>query len=100
MGLKCCVSKSAWKTPRFTVDLRNLNATTYKDRYPIPRVQDGLDALGGKMYFSILDQTSSFHQIPIDSRDRDKTAFVTKSGQYRYQVMPMGQPIHLAPSPV
>ena len=78
------------KTPRFTVDLRNLNGVTYKDKYPIPRIQDCLDALGGNMYFSTLDQTSSFHQIPIDSRDRDKIAFLTKSGQYRYQVMPMG----------
>jgi hypothetical protein len=24
------------KTPRFTVDLRNLNSATYKDKYPIP----------------------------------------------------------------
>ena len=38
---------------RFCVDYRKLNSVTTKDSYPLPRVDDNLDALGGAQYFSV-----------------------------------------------
>ena len=35
---------------------RELNKKTVPDRHPIPRIQEALDSLGGKSWFSVLDQ--------------------------------------------
>ena len=40
---------------RLCVDYRELNRNTVSDRHPIPRIQDSLDSLGGKSWFSVLD---------------------------------------------
>jgi hypothetical protein len=75
---------------RFCIDFRRLNALTYKDSYPIPRIDTCLDALGGAKYFSTLDLRSGYWQVEIEDSDRDKTAFVTRMGQFRFQVLPFG----------
>ena len=84
------VSKPGNPVPRITIDYRNLNSVTVKDRFPLPRISDCLDALSGSVYFSTLDLTSSFYSVPIPEMDRDCTAFSTRKGQFRWRVMPMG----------
>ncbi len=61
-------------TPRFCVDYRKLNAKTIRDSYPIPRMDDCIDSLGGAKVFSTLDCNSGYWRIPIAEEDRDKTA--------------------------
>ena len=75
---------------RFCVDYRRLNDLTYKDSFPLPRIDTCLDALGGSMYFSTMDLRSGFWQVSIDPRDADKTAFVTRKGQFRFRVLSFG----------
>ena len=75
---------------RLCVDYRSLNAKTIKDRYPIPRADDLLDQLQGAKYFSSLDLTSGYHQIPIAPEDRAKTAFKTRYGSFQFLTMPFG----------
>ena len=77
-------------TPRITVDLRGLNEVTVKDKFPLPRVQDCFDSLSGASWFCQLDLTGSFSQVPLEPQDRNKTAFISRRGQYRYKVMPQG----------
>ena len=73
------------------VDYRRLNAVTTKDAYPLPRIDDCLDSLEGAVYFSSMDLTSGFYQIPVKDSDIEKTAFSTsKNGLYKYVMMPMG----------
>ena len=47
---------------RLCVDYRELNRNTVPDRHPIPRIQETLDGLGGKSWFSVLDQGKAYHQ--------------------------------------
>ena len=75
---------------RFCVDYRKLNSVTHKDAYPLPRVDDSLDALGGSKWFSTLDMTSGYWQIPMDEEAKERSAFVTRSGLWQWKVLPFG----------
>ena len=63
---------------------------TRKDVYPLPRIDDLLDQLGGKCVFSTLDARSGYWQIQMHEAAREKTAFVTMDGLYEFCVMPYG----------
>ena len=75
---------------RFCVDYRRLNELTYKDSFPLPRIDTCLNALGEAVYFSTVDLRSGFWQVIIDPRDADMTAFVTRKGQFRFKVLSFG----------
>ncbi|MES9882597.1 MAG: reverse transcriptase family protein, partial [Sedimenticola sp.] len=73
------------------VDYRRLNDKTVKDAYPLPRIDEALEALHDSQYFSSIDLAQGFYQVPIDQQDRHKTAFrVGSGGLYEYLRMPMG----------
>ena len=75
---------------RFCIDYRKLNDVTVKDSYPLPRINDCLDALSGGKYFSAFDLRSGYFQVKMDERDKEKTSFVTRSGLYQFKVLPFG----------
>lgn len=75
---------------RFCLDYRALNQITTKLRYPLPRIDDLLDAARGGKFFSALDMASGYHQIKIAEADVPKTAFSTPFGHYEWRVLPMG----------
>ena len=75
---------------RRCIDLRNLNDVTVKDCYPLPLLQDCIDALEGCRYFTTLDMASGYYQLEVAEEDRDKTAFVTKYGLFSSRIMPFG----------
>jgi transposase InsO family protein/predicted aspartyl protease len=78
-------------TTRCCVDYRGLNLITKRDAYPLPRMDQCLDALGGDNYwFSVCDMRSGYYQVAMAEGDRDKTAFISHRGLHRYKVMPMG----------
>jgi len=76
--------------PRITIDYRALNLVTYKDAYPIPHIGACLDALQGCSYFSTLDLSSGFFQVPLHPDDAEKTAFITRRGLFQFRVLSMG----------
>ena len=75
---------------RMCFDYRALNKITKKDRYPLPNIDDTLDALRSSSIFSKLDLISGYHQVRIAPHDIEKTAFLTKYGQFQTRVMPFG----------
>ena len=94
-------SKSPWSAPitlvkkkdssyRFCIDYRKLNEATSKDSFPLPRIDDSLEALGGNKYLSVMDLSSGYWQVGVHPSDQDKTAFVTADGLYSFKVLPFG----------
>ena len=75
---------------RFCVDYMKLNDITIKDAHPLPRIDASLDQLSGAEWFSCLDLNSGYRQVEVDSKDRAKTAFVSRQGQIEFKVMPFG----------
>jgi len=49
-----------------------------------------LDLLGAAVVFSTLDLATSYWQIRVDQKDREKTAFITPQGLFEFLTMPFG----------
>jgi len=77
-------------TLRCCIDYRQVNALTKKDAYPLPRTDMCLDAMAGSVWFSTFDLRSSYHQVAMDSKSSDATAFICSEGQFRFRTMPFG----------
>jgi hypothetical protein len=72
------------------VDLGRVNEKTVGDAYPLPDITEILDQLGQCKYFSCLDMVMGYHQIELEEKDREKTAFSTKQGHWDYRRLPFG----------
>lgn len=75
---------------RLCVDYRQLNSKTQKDAFPLPCIEESLDALSGAHWFSTLDLASGYNQVPVTEGDRPKTAFCTPFGLFEWNRMPFG----------
>eukprot|EP00253_Pinus_taeda_P035700 PITA_35700 len=95
------ISDSEWVSPlvivpkkngkwRVCVDYRALNKATQKDHFPLPFIDQVLDSLAGKKFFSFLDGFSGYNQIRIAPQDQDKTTFTSPWGTFAYKVLPFG----------
>ena len=72
------------------MDYTDLNEACPKDSFPLPRIDQIVDALAGHGILSFLDAFSGYHQIPMHPPDEKKTSFITPHGLYCYSVMPFG----------
>ena len=75
---------------RVCVDFTELNKACPKDPFPMPRIDQLVDATVGHHRMSFLNAFQGYHQIPLATDDQEKTAFVTHVGNYHYKVMPFG----------
>lgn len=81
---------SGEKQYRVVIDYKRLNSVTIPDTYPIPDINSTLASLGKAKFFTTLDLTSGFHQIPMKPSDVPKTAFSTMNGKYEFLRLPFG----------
>jgi hypothetical protein len=49
-----------------------------KNKYPLPRIKDLFDQVGGEKIFSKLDLRSGYHQVRIKDKDISKTTFIMR----------------------
>ncbi|GKE10938.1 putative reverse transcriptase domain-containing protein [Tanacetum coccineum] len=69
------------------IDYRELNKLTVKNRYPLLRIDDLFDQLQGSSVYLKIDLRSGYHQLRVQEEDIPKTAFMTRYGHYKFQVM-------------
>ena len=75
---------------RVCVDFTDLNKACPKDPFPLPRIDQLVDATVGYPRMSFLDAYQGYHKIPLAFDDHEKTSFVTPIGNYHYKVMSFG----------
>ena len=75
---------------RVCIDFTNLNKACPKDSFPLPKIDQLVDATAGYERMSFLDAYSGYNQIRMNKEDRIHTAFITERGIYCYKVMPFG----------
>ena len=75
---------------RMVIDYRKLNEKTKEDKHPLPNMDDILDKLGRANYFTTLDLAKGFHQIEVEEKSIEKTAFSTPQGHFEFLRMPFG----------
>ena len=75
---------------RICVDYREFNKATKKDHFPLHFIDQVLDGLAGKKFFSFLDGFSGYNQIQICLEDQDKTTFTYPWCTFTYWVLPFG----------
>ena len=62
----------------------DLNKNYLKDHYPLPNIDQLIDATSGYQILRFLDAFSGYHQIAMIAEDIPKTAFITTKGTYAY----------------
>ncbi|KAM1961902.1 hypothetical protein ACFX1R_023431 [Malus domestica] len=75
---------------RVCIDFKKLNATTRKDHFPLPFIDQMLERLAGYAFYCFLDGYSGYNQIVIAPEDQEKTTFTCPFGTFAYRRMPFG----------
>jgi hypothetical protein len=72
---------------KICIDFKKLNASTKKDPYPSPFIDEMLNTIASYEAYFLLDGYSRYHQTSIALEDRYKIAFVTNWGDFIWKVM-------------
>jgi hypothetical protein len=75
---------------RLCVDFRNLNRSSLKDNYPLPKMDHVLEKVVGANKMSMIDGFSGYNQISFHEDDKEKNAFTTPWGTFMYDKIPFG----------
>ena len=92
---------SPWGSPFFFIkkkdgslrpvqDYRAINSWTERDVYPMPRIEQILEQLNGKVLFTTLDIRDGYNNIRVRPEDQWKLVFKLPEGTYAPQVMFFG----------
>ena len=61
-----------------------------KDPFPMPKINQLVDAIYGHPRMSFLNAFQGYHQIALATEDQEKIAFISPNANYHYTVMPFG----------
>ena len=77
-------------TYRCCIDMRRLNAKIEFDAEPIADQEEIFSQLSKDNYFSKIDLSKGYWQIPMEEKSKKYVSFVTHSGLNKFEVMPFG----------
>jgi len=77
-------------TQRMVIDYRKLNDIMVKGTYPLPNMEELLEAARGAKVFSKFDLKFSCNLIRVQPEDKWKTAFITPWGLKQFTVLHYG----------
>ena len=76
---------------RLCVDFRILNVISIRNLFPLPRVEEALQAVQATVWFSSFDLAQGYLQMAMEEEDIEKTTFrAGSSGLYEFTRMPFG----------
>ena len=76
---------------RLCVDFRKLNAISIRDSFPLPRIEEALQAVQAAVWFTSFDLAQGYLQMAMEEADIPKTAFrAGSSGLFEFTRMPFG----------
>ena len=76
---------------RLCVNFRKLNTISIHDSFPLPRVEEALQAVQAAVWFSSFDLAQGYLQMAMEEEDIEKNAFrAGSSGLYEFTRMPFG----------
>lgn len=75
---------------RLCMDPRPLNKYIKRERLQLPTFDTTVASIGKAKYFSVLDASSAFHQIPLDKKSSKLCTITTPYGRYSYKRLPFG----------
>ncbi|KAL5559167.1 hypothetical protein UlMin_035378 [Ulmus minor] len=75
---------------RVCIDFTDLNRACPKDSFPLPRIDQLVDATAGHELLSFMEAYSGYNQIRMHEEYQEHTAFLTNQGLYCYKVMSFG----------
>lgn len=77
-------------TIRTCIDYRLVNQKVIKDRFPLPVIEDQIDALEGAKVYSTLDLTNGYFHVPVAPESVKYTSFIVSGGQFEFLRAPFG----------
>ena len=72
------------------MDFTDLNKAYLKDSFPLPRIDQLVEATSGHALLSFMDAYLGYNQIPMHVPNQEHTSFITERGLYYYKVMSFG----------
>jgi hypothetical protein len=84
------VNKKDKDDVRICIDPKNLNCAIQREHYPMRTIEDIVKHMPNAAYFTVLDASNAYWQIPLDEKSSYCTTFSTPYGRYRFTRMPFG----------
>lgn len=70
------------------MDFIDLNKACPKDPFPVPKIDQLIDATFWCPRMSFFDAFQGYLQIALAPKDQEKTSFITPISNFHYRVMP------------
>ena len=75
---------------RVCLDPRPLNQAIKRHHYRLPTAEEIISQMNGAQFFTKLDASDGYWQIPVDNESSDLLTFATTFGRYKFKRMPYG----------
>lgn len=85
-----CIVKKSDGSNRCCVDMRKLNQITIFDAEPTPVQDEIFSKLSNDHFFTKIDLSKGYWQVPLTEEAKPMTAFITHDGLYQFKVMAFG----------